>query len=147
MDLSGLKWPIIIVVIVGIGWLGSSSGVNFMFKKFTEGAVGEDVKKDETNEAGLSRLGGWCLRLFKYKKALNILETAVQRYPEGKNRFHNEYRMVKCAEKLKQYKRASGLLYRLISANASQIDSRVPQNDVLILRREKLVETHELEAR
>jgi hypothetical protein len=46
-----------------------------------------------------------------------------------------------------KYKMASDILLLLIDNNASQIDNRVPNNDVLKLRREKLVETHELEKR
>lgn len=147
MDLSGLKWPIIIAVVIGLGWLASSGGVNFMFKKFTSDQPGADAQKDATNEAGLSRLGGYCLMLMKYEKARDIFDTAVQRYPDGKNRLYNEYRIVRCAEKLGSYKRAADILKRLYNMNAHELDPRVPENDVIMLRCEKLIETHQLERR
>ena len=64
MDLSFLKWPVIIGVVVLIGWLGSSGGVNYMYGKFTTDTAG-NPEKAAVNEAGLSRLGGYCLKLFK----------------------------------------------------------------------------------
>jgi hypothetical protein len=55
--------------------------------------------------------------------------------------------MVKCAEKLEDYRKAVDILEELMDANASSIDSRVPENDNLKLRSEKLIELHELENR
>jgi tetratricopeptide (TPR) repeat protein len=147
MDLSFLKWPSIIGAIVLVGWLASSGGVDYMYKKFTTDQPGGDAKKDELAEAGLSRLGGYTLKLFKYDKTMEILETAITRYPEGKNVWHNKYRMVKCAEKLGDYRKAVDLIRELMDANASEIDSRVPNNDNLRLRSDKLIEMHELEKR
>lgn len=147
MDLSFLKWPIIIGVVVLIGWLGSSGGVNYMFTKFTADTPGTDAQKDEVNEAGLTRLGGYCLMLFKYDKAMSIFETAISRYPQGKNVWYNKYRMVKCAEKLNQNDKAVAIMKELMATNASQQDNRVPDNDNLRLRSEKLIEVNELERR
>ena len=147
MDLSFLKWPIIIGVIALVGWLASSGGVDYMFKKFTADEPGVNAQKDEINEAGLSRLGGYCLKLFKYEKAMSIFDTAITRYPQGKNFWLNKYRMVKCAEKLEDYRKAVDILEELMDANASSIDSRLPGNDNLKLRSEKLIELHELENR
>jgi tetratricopeptide (TPR) repeat protein len=147
MDLSFLKWPIILGVIALIAWLGSSGGVNYMYKKFTADPPGVDAKKDEINEAGLSRLGGYCLRLTKYQKALAIFEEAANRFPGGKNFWYNRYRMVRCAEKMKDFKRAVDLMHELIAADASKIDDRVADNDNLRLRSEKLIEMYELEKR
>jgi DNA phosphorothioation-dependent restriction protein DptG len=147
MDLSFLKWPIIIGVIALVGWLGTSGGVNYMYGKFTADTPGVNPQRDEINEAGLSRLGGYCLKLFQYERTMAILETAVTRYPNGKNVWDNKYRMVKCAEKLGNYQRAVDIMHELMAANASTIDSRVPDNDNLRLRSEKLIEMHELERR
>lgn len=147
MDLSFLKWPIIIGVIVLIGWLGSSGGVNFMFNKFTASTPGQDAERDAVDEAGLSRLGGYCLRLLKYQKAMNIFETAMTRYPDGRNFWYNKYRVVKCLEKLKQYRGAVAILKELMAVNANQYDDRVPTNDALSLRAEKHIELYELENR
>lgn len=147
MDLSFLKWPVIIGVIALVGWLGTSGGVNFMYGKFTGDTPGVDAQKDATNESGLSQLAEYCIVLFQYDKAMSILETAVTRYPNGKNVWHNKYRMVKCAEKQENYQRAVDLMHELMAANASTIDSRIPTNDNLKLRSEKLIEMHELEKR
>ncbi len=147
MDLSFLKWPIIIGVIAVVVFLASNPGVDFMVKKFSADTPGVDAKKDEINEAGLSRVGGYCLRLVKYKKADEIFNLAVSRYPNGKNALYNKYRMVRCAEKMGKYQRAVNIMRELMAANASTVDSRVADNDNLNLRAEKLIEMHELEKR
>ena len=90
MDLSGLKWPIIIVVVVGVGWLLSSGGTNYMYKNFTTAEVGADPARDKTDEAGLSRLGGFMLKTFRYEKAEEVFATAVSRYPDGANVWYNQ---------------------------------------------------------
>lgn len=147
MDLSFLKWPIIIGIVVLVGFLLSSPGVNYMVGRYTQDQVGADAAKDARNEAGLSRLGGYCLRLFKYRKALAILDMAVSRYPTGKNAYYNIYRQARCHEKIEQYGEAVALLRQLIAVNASEIDSRVHNNNILTARVERLVELHNLEAR
>ena len=147
MDLSFLKWPIIIAIVAGIVFLLSGGGVDYMFKKFTTDAPGVSAQKDEINEAGLSRLGAYSLFLWRYEKAMNIFQTAVTRFPNGKTMWYNKYRMVKCAEKMGDYKQAAETLKALVAANANTTDSRVPANAVLQLRAEKLIETHELEKR
>lgn len=147
MDLSGLKWPIIILVVVGVGWLLSSGGVNYMFKQFTQAEVGQDPKRDKFDEKGLSWLGGYLLRTWRYEKALQVLAIAIDRYPNGKNVWYNKYRMVKCAEKLDKFALAVELLEELIRKNAHEIDPRVPVYDNLRLRADKLIEMYELKER
>ncbi|NIA16569.1 MAG: hypothetical protein GWP08_21135 [Nitrospiraceae bacterium] len=147
MDLSFLKWPVIIGVVILIGWLGSSGGVNYMYGKFTADQPGVNAEKDAVNEAGLSRLGGYCLKLFKYEKAAQIFRESIDRFPGGENRWYNQYRMVKCAEKGKRYRQAVNLMKELMAVNAHGIDSRVPDNKTLNLRAEKLIELHNLERR
>ena len=147
MDLSGLKWPLIILIILGIGWLFSSGGINYMIKNFTKAEVGADPKRDVIDENGLSRLGGWMLLMWRYDKAMQVLQLAVDRYPDGRNVWYNRYRMVKCAEKLQQYALATTIMEELIGADASSKDPRVPPNDNLRLRSEKLIEMYEIKKR
>jgi hypothetical protein len=85
--------------------------------------------------------------LFKYERAQNIYHTAITMFPEGKNAWWNQYQMARCAEHLDDYQGAADLLRDLIAAEAHNIDERVPNNDNLRLRVEKLVEVHELEKR
>jgi len=138
MDLSFLKWPIIIGVVVGGIWLMTSGGINFMYNKFTDDAPGADAETDKINETGLSRLGGYCLKTFQYEKAMMIFQTACERYPDGANFFYNQYRMAKCAEKMDNFPQAVRLLRGLIQVNANEIDDRVPINDNLKARSDKL---------
>jgi tetratricopeptide (TPR) repeat protein len=138
MDLSFLKWPIIIVVVVGGGWLLTSGGVNFMYNKFTATPPGSDAKQDVVDEAGLSKLGGYCLKTFQYEKAMRMFNTACDRFPQGANFYYNKYRMAKCAEKMEDYPQAVALLRGLMQVNASTIDDRVPINDNLKARSDKL---------
>jgi len=147
MDLSFLKWPVIIAVIVLVGWLASSGGVNYMYKNYASAVAGTDAKQDERNEAGLSRIGGYSLALFKYSQALGVFEFTIQKYPRGKNVWYNMYRMARCAEKLENYKKAKDLLEALISVDAHTVDERIPVTADLTLRKEKLVEMYGLEKR
>jgi len=147
MNLSFLKWPIIIGAVVGIGWLLSSSGVSYMYKNYADAEVGANDQEDERNEAGLSRIGRYSLMLFKYQQALEIFEFTVDKYPEGNNVWYNLYQMVRCAEKVEDFEKARDLLDVLIEADANSYDERVPINDNLKLRRDKLVEMYDLERR
>jgi hypothetical protein len=138
MDLSFLKWPIVIIVVVGLGWLLTSGGVNFMFNKFTASPPGSDAKADIVDEAGLSKLGGYCLKTFQYEKAMLMFSTACDRYPDGATFYYNKYRMAKCAERMDDIPQAVVLLRALIQANANSVDPRVPENDILTARADKL---------
>lgn len=145
MDLSGLKWPLIIVVLVGFGWLASSGGVNWMQNNFTKATPGTDVERDKIDEAGLSRLATYVLYLWKYEKAKEILNLAVDRYGEnGANYWFNVYRISTCNERLKNYQDAVDDLQYLVNNTASQYDDRVPENDNLSLKAAKIREVHEL---
>lgn len=138
MDLSFLKWPCIILVIIGGGWLLTAGGVNYMYGKFTAGTPGADANSDTVNEAGLSKLGNYCLKTFQYEKAMMILSTACERYPQGANYYHNQYRMAKCAEKTGNVEQSVAVLRSLIAINANSLDDRVPNNDILQARADKL---------
>lgn len=142
MDLTWLKWLVIILVVVGVGWLFTSGGVNYMEKKFSQPA--SDDATAIANEAGLSKLGGFLLKTFRYDRARQVFEKSINMYPDGANALYNYYRLVKCYEKLEQYRDAADTLAYLASVDAHDVDSRVPETSNLDLRRAKLVEVHEL---
>ncbi len=142
--MGSLKWVIIAAVIVGVVWLMGSGGVNYMFKKYTTGPVGADARADVRNEAGLSGLGQYLLSTFQYSKAARVFRTAMDRYPNGENYWWNLQRLGRCREKQGQHEETVNILEMLIQANAHEKDSRVPTNDALKLRAEKLINLHDL---
>lgn len=144
MDLSKLKWPVIIIVVAGVAWLFSSAGVQWQYNKFTSSPPGVDPDRDKVNEAGLSRLGGFLMKTFRYTKADQVLSECCRRYPTGDNYWHNYYRLAKLAEKRGDYSRSVQILEDLIVHRASKIDPRVPEYGALRLRADKLIEVHEL---
>lgn len=144
MDLSFLKWPIIILVVVGIGFLFTSPGVNWLVNGYTKSTVGENAAKDMSDESGLTRVGGYLLYTWQYQKAYNVMNLAVQRYgANGRNYHYNLYRMARCLDRLERYKESYDILQLLIQANASEFDGRVADNDNLHLRASKLKEMYE----
>ena len=145
MDLSGLKWPLIIVIIVAVGWLASSGGVSWMQTNFTKATPGTDVERDKIDEAGLSRLATYVLYLWKYEKAKEILTLSIDRYGEGgANYWFNVYRISTCNERLGNYQEAVDDLQYLMDSTASEKDARVPELDNLALKAAKIREVHEL---
>lgn len=146
MDLSGLKWPLIIVIVVAIGWLASSGGVNWMVQQATKATPGQDPAQDVKDEARLSKIAGYLLVLWRYERAAEVLNECFARYgTAGANYWHNKYRMVKCQEKMENYQQAYNILQELIAAQAWTYDKRVPDMDNLSLRASKLKEVHELQ--
>ncbi len=145
MDLSGLKWPIIIALIAGIVFIASSPGVNYLVSNFTDANPGEDPERDKIDEAGLSRIGGYLMYQFRYERAMDVMQTAINRYGyDGANYWHNKYRIVRCLDRLKRYQESYDVLQELISAEANQYDSRVPRNDILRRHAATLREVHSL---
>ncbi|HQH52842.1 MAG TPA: hypothetical protein PKY01_10490 [Candidatus Hydrogenedentes bacterium] len=146
MDLSRFKWPIIILIVIGVFWLLSSPGINFLHKKFTSVKPGEDAKVDKATEAGLSRLGGFLIKTFRYEKGYEVLTDACNMYPEGvgANYWYNQYRMAKCLEKMDRVREALQILDFLYANDIHAVDERVPPQDVLKLRLDKLQEIHGL---
>ncbi len=145
MDLSGLKWPIIIVVIVGVGFLASSPGINYMVNNFTKATPGQDEERDKIDEAGLTRVAGYLLYLWRYERSLAVMQLAIDRYgPDGANYWYNKYRMARCLDRLERYQQSYNVLQELMAADAQQYDSRVADNDTLRLRASKLKEMHNL---
>jgi tetratricopeptide (TPR) repeat protein len=143
MDLTWLKWLIIILVVVGVGWLFTSGGVNYMENKFSKPAA--DDAAAVVNEAGLSKLGGFLLKTFRYDRARAVFERAMDTYPEGANYYYNYYRLVKCYEKLGRHQDAADALADLSAVDAHTLDERVPESSNLDLRRGKLIEVYELQ--
>ncbi len=145
MDLSRLKWPLIIIVIVGAIWLLTDGGVRYLRNHFNQGEVGADPKKDEYNEAGLSKLAGFLMFTFRYASAEQVLLDAIEKYPNGAHFYHNNYRLAKCAEKQGRYDECVDILVELRDINAHQYDEEnVPEPDILQTRIDKLIETYEL---
>ena len=144
MDLSGLKWPVIILVIVAVGWLMSSGGVNWMVNNFTKATPGQDVERDKLDEAGLSRVSKYLVLIFRYEKASQVLETALDRYPNGPNYWNNLSRLSTCYDKMRRYQDAYNIIQELMANDAHSKDPRVPVNESLRLRADKLKEVHEL---
>lgn len=145
MDLSGLKWPLILVVIVGVGWLGTKGGVAWMYGKFTEATPGVDLDQDLRDEAGLTRLGGYTFHLWQWERTIDILETAINRYGENApNYWYNMERLASCYDRVGEFQISYDILQELMRANAHEIDDRVPNFDALNLRANKLKEMYEL---
>ncbi|MCF6284797.1 MAG: hypothetical protein L3K26_06380 [Candidatus Hydrogenedentes bacterium] len=146
MDLSGLKWPAIIVVIVGLGWLFTSGGVNWMYGNLTAASPGIDEQQDLRDEAGLTSLAGYTYHIWKWRATIDIIETSVERYGEwGPNYYFNLERLSTCYERIGDQQTSYNILRDLMDANAHEIDSRVGNNDNLSMRAAKLREMYELQ--
>lgn len=145
MDLSGLKWPLIIAVIVALGWLFTSGGVNWMVGNFTKATPGMDAEQDKVDEAGLSRVGGYLLVMWKWEKARDVFDTAVFRYPDGANYYYNLYRLGRCEERMNNNQAMLDILRELIADDAHSIDARVPRTNNLKSQAEKLKEMYGLQ--
>ncbi len=144
MDLSKLKWVVVIAIVVGGGWLATEGGVNWAFSRATSGTPGEDPSADARHEATLTRYGGFLLSTFRYEKAKQFYTEAINRFPEGKNRYWNRYQLARCEDKLGNFQNEANLLYSLYEIDADQYDERIPGVIELQTRIQKLVEVHEL---
>ena len=145
MDLSGLKWPLIIAAVVGLGWLGTSGGVTWMFGNFTSATPGVDEQQDLRDEAGLTKLAGYTYHLWKWDKTIYIIETIINRYGDrAPNYLFNLERLSTCYERIGDYDTSHKILLELIQLNAHEYDDRVANSDNLRLRANKLKEMHEL---
>jgi tetratricopeptide (TPR) repeat protein len=144
MDLSWMKWPLIVGVVFLVFWLLSSAGVNFMYSKFTAGTPGADAAVDTRNEAGLTKLGNYLMKTLRYSKAEEVIQKAVDTYPQGANYWLNVFRLVRLAEKREDYQHAVDLLQYLIQNDAPGKNPHIPQIENLEARMQKLIEVHEL---
>lgn len=145
MDMTFLKWPIIIAIVGGVGWLLTEGGVNYMYDKFTEGSVGEDAEKDAFNESGLYNIGWYSMMTYRYERAATIYELNVDRYPDGKNYWMSYYHLARAYERMERYQEAVDILAMLRYEDADQYDERVPDVPTLTLRIDKLCEVNLLE--
>ncbi|MBI2422475.1 MAG: tetratricopeptide repeat protein [Candidatus Hydrogenedentes bacterium] len=146
MDLSKLKWPIIIFVVVGFSWLLSSPGVNYMYTKATKATVGENAEQDVKDEATLSTYGGYMLYMFRYQTAANFFETAIDRYgPNGANYYYNLYRLARCYEKQERNQESLDILRQLMAEDAHSYDDRVMTTNQMEQRAAKLKEVNGLQ--
>lgn len=140
-----LKWPLIVGAVALACWLCSSAGTEFMLHQYSKAQPGENADRDKRDEAGLSRLAGFLIFTFQYEKAAAVMEESISRYSmSGANYWFNMYRRVKCYEKMNDPRTAASLLDQVIGANASQFDERVPTNEALELRAEKMKELNGL---
>ena len=146
MDMTFLKWPIIILVVVGGGWLLTEGGVNYMYDKFTTESVGEDADRDAFNESGLNRLGWYSMMMYRYEKAVTMYETSIERYPDGANIWMAYYNLARAYQKLDRYQEAVDILGMLRYEDADQYDERVPDINTLTLRIDTLVEVNLLKS-
>ncbi len=147
MDLSFLKWPIIILVVGGIAFGLSTPGVNYVYEKTMDKPVGQNDNDDTYNEMVLSKIGGYLLSTFRYEFANKAYNSAINRYPDGVNAWWNYYQMARTLEKMEKWEQAVDILAMLRDEDAEQYDGRVPNTDILNLRMMKLIEVHELDDR
>lgn len=156
MDLSGLKWPIIIVVVALMGWLVSSGGQTWMENRLLDYKVSENEDLNKANEQALSNLGGFFIKTMQYERGIRVLMNSIERYGEdGKNYYFNINRCSRTHEaigdstanrekQIEHYTKALQMLKFLIENNAHAIDERVPETDVLRLRATDIAENNQL---
>ncbi len=147
MDLSFVKWPLIILAVGSLGFLISSPGVEYMYDRALEDPVGVDPVQDRANEASLTRLGGLVLATFRYERAAKIYDATLKRFPDGENSWYNWYQLARCLEKMEKWGETVDVLVMLRDENADKQDERVPSPAQLENRIQKLVEIHELPAK
>jgi len=96
MNVAILKWPIIILLIVGVLWLLSSAGTNWLHKRLLE------AEPSESNEDHLTTLASFLAKTMRYEKAYEVSRDTLEKYPypDGKLSLINMYRMGRMAEKL-----------------------------------------------
>lgn len=151
MDLSGLKWPVTIVVVGFVLWLFTAGGTSWMEGKMLAYTPGESTEADARNEKSLSTLGGYYSKTLRYAKAVEIFEKCGERYPEGKNYYYNLYRISRLEEgmgdstgervaMLGHYQKALDILKFLIDNDIHSVDARVPEEEVLRHRWEDIAE-------
>jgi hypothetical protein len=150
MDLSKVKWVVIIAVLAGGVWLFTGKGVDAVYDKATAALPGNDLGQDAVDEAMLSKWAGFLMATFQIEKAKHFYIAAIERYdgqgeqPQGKNYWYNVYQLARCHEKMGEWEDACRLLYECWKVDADKIDERVKDNDTIRLRMEKMIEMHEL---
>ncbi len=146
MDLSGFKWPAIIIGVAVVLWLGTSGGVNYMVNNFTKATPGQNVAKDESDEAGLTEVGGYLMFMMNYGRAAAVLNLATERYgTQGANYYYNQFCLAKCWEKLGKMQDSYKIIHDLADINAKQYDDRIPSQENLNTRATRLKEENNLQ--
>ena len=92
----------------------------------------------------LSCRRGFLLTTFRYERAAEVYQAAIDRYQNGENVWWNLYQLARCQEKLELYEEAVKTLSLLRDQNADGFDERVPDFNNLDLRIQKLIEIHEI---
>ena len=129
MDLSKVKWVVIIAVIAVIIYFLTGPGVNSAYNNATKTAVGIDPKRDSTDEATLSKYGGYLTTMLRYEKSEKFYTAAIDRYgQEGKNFWLNIYKRARCRQKLNKYQESADDLFFLWMKDGNSQDKRVPNN-------------------
>jgi len=144
MDLSKVKWVFIAVVVLGVGWLVTEGGIEWMYNRATAATPGENEARDKTDEMTLTRYGGFLLQTFRYEDAKRFYTAAINRYPAGENRYYNRFQLARVEEKLGNYQAAIDLLYSLYEIDADQFDERVDSRQQLQLRIQRIAEVNDL---
>ena len=146
MDLSKVKWVVIIAVVLGVGWiLFTESGKDAVYNHYTKNEPGIDAAQDVKDEKGLSRLAELLIRTFRYEDAAEVLDAAIDRYPDGANIYINYYTLARCEENLENYQDAADILIMLRDDDAGSYDSRIPNSDIIDHRVQQLIELHGLQ--
>jgi hypothetical protein len=155
MDLTFLKWPLIIIIVGALIWLFTDGGLNWMESSLLAKPYGEDAQVDETTEARMSKLAGYLNRTFRSERADQLLIVCAERFPDGKNYYNNLYRRARIHERLGNTKsnpddqlvhfnNALDFLYILIDDDAHTIDERVPPINALRRRATDIAERNSL---
>ena len=145
MDMSKIVWLVVIVAIVGGGWLLTGSGMNKMYENATSSMPGNAPEQDAKDEATLSKYGAFNLKLFRYDEARKFYTTSIDRYgTNGKNYWWNVFQLARVEQKTKNYAATIDWLYLLWVNDANQFDKRVANRDILQGRITRLCEVHEI---
>ncbi|HIJ65477.1 MAG TPA: tetratricopeptide repeat protein [Candidatus Hydrogenedentes bacterium] len=144
MDLGKLKWPILFLLLLAIFWFFTPSAANYFYNKHTQVEPGSDPALDKKHEAGLTFHGNFQMKTLRLKRAIQFLQAAVDRYPNGRNYWLNMSRLARCHERLGNYETTIEILETMLANNAKSIDDRVPPNSHLETRINKLREVHEI---
>lgn len=139
MDLSKLVWLIVIVAVVGGGWLLTTGGMEKVYTNATDDLIGNDPEQDIKDEAILSKYGGFQQTLFRFDNAKRFYTAAIEHGPEAENYWANLHQLGRCEEELGNEATAIDIYYDLWQEDASQYDNRVPARDALKSKIERLI--------
>jgi hypothetical protein len=146
MDLSKIIWVVVIVALVGGGWLLTGSGMDRAYKESTKNLPGTFPEQDIIDEAILSKYAGYNMTLTRHQEAKKFYTAAVERYGvAGKNYWWNLYQIAQIEQKAGNDQIALDILYELWKQDGDQYDERVPGRDTLKLRIAKILELNQID--